>query len=221
MAGKYSPVDPVCLGVNRPAPNVPESIVGSAVVGGNADLMLEVSRLWIRPEDTVADVTYGRGVFWRRIPGMPTMRFDAKLGDDCRSLPLGDESLDVVVFDPPYRPTHGSVGFANTGVGKAYQVGVESLNTINDVLDLYREGIIEAERVLRPGGRVIVKCQDMSYGHRLHMVSMDVARIMEQSGLPVADHFILVNSGQISSTKWVRQERARRRHSVLWVGVKG
>ena len=221
MAGKYSPIDPVCLGVNRPAPNTPESVVGSVVVGNNADLMRSVADLWIRPDDVVADVTYGRGVFWRNIPGMPTFRFDANFGDDCRDLPLGDESVDVVVFDPPYRPTHGSTGMEKTGVGKAYRVGMESLNTINDILDLYRDGLIEAERILRPGGRVLVKCQDISYANRLHMVSMDVSRLMERAGLPMSDHFVLANSGQISSTKWQKQERARRRHSVLWVGVKG
>lgn len=52
---------------------------------------------------TIADVTYGSGVFWRNVPtGTYTLKpTDIADGVDCRKLPYEKESLDCVVLDPP------------------------------------------------------------------------------------------------------------------------
>jgi hypothetical protein len=173
--------------------------------------MASVAGLWICDGDQVADVTWGRGVFWKKLPGLPTFAHDLKTdGIDCRKLPYADGSLDVVVLDPPYRPTHGSKGFAGNGLAEAYQLGGNVLDSINDVSDLYGAALEE----------VLVKCQDLSYGHRLHLFSLDVLQLMVAAGFEFADQFILVNESRLSSGAWEKQERARRAHSVLWVGVR-
>lgn len=191
----------------------------SAVVGDNSDLMSAVAGLWIKSGDVIADVTFGRGVFWRKLQ-QPDYTHDlAADGVDCRKLPHDDESLDCVVIDPPYRPSHGSKGFDANEVYKAYGLG-NNLNTIDDVLNLYESAIQEAFRVLKAGGRVFVKCQDMSYANRLHLVTLDVLRFITESGFDLADQFILIGRANLSSPVWVKQERARRSHSVMWVGMK-
>lgn len=221
--GRYSPVAPMVLSSTFPAPNHNAHTAGAAVsgiVGDNTDLFVEVSKLWIVPGDIVLDVTWGRGVFWKSLPGLPTIRHDLQLdGIDCRHLPEADNSVDVLVFDPPYRPSHGSTLPEGHGLETAYALN-GSLDTINDVIQLYRDGIREAARVVKPGGRILVKCQDMSYGHRLHLVSLDILREILQAGFEFVDQFILVNQSQSRSGQWKTQERARRSHSVLWVGVK-
>ena len=223
MSAKYSPIDPVALGSKTPCPNPVShgSPVTSALVGNNAALFAQVARLWIADGDVVVDATYGRGAFWKELPGLPTHGYDLATGTDLRDLPHEDASVDVLVLDPPYRPTHGSKKFAGSNaLPRAYGLGEQKLDTINDVLDLYRGGMAEAYRVLRPGGRIMVKCQDISYGNRLHLVSLDVLRDMRGAGFEMADQFILVNTVRLPSSQWVTQERARRSHSVLWVGVK-
>jgi len=223
MRGRYSPENPIVLSTIESCPRSDSSSspVLSALAGNNADLMFEVSRLWILPEDRVLDVTYGRGAFWSRLPHLSVQKHDLALdGVDCRKLPEENFSVDVLVLDPPYRPTHGSQNFESNGLASAYQLGTQSLDTINDVLDLYTEALREAARVVKPGGRVLVKCQDMSYGHRLHLVSLDILRSMVAAGFDFADQFILLNQSRLTSSKWQKQERARRSHSVLWVGVK-
>jgi len=191
----------------------------SALAGTNAELMENVAKLWITEEDVIADVTYGRGVFWKNLRP-PDFCHDLN-GDgvDCRKLPHPDESIDCVVIDPPYRPGHGSQGFDSNGMSKAYGLG-GSLDTINDILDLYHDSIHEAKRVLKQGGRLMVKCQDLSYANKLHLVTLDILRFILEDGFDLADQFILVNTSNLASKKWNKQERARRSHSVLWVACK-
>lgn len=219
--GKFTPKNPVALGAAVSCPNASAHAdpVLSAMVGDNAALFTSVARLWIATGDVVVDVTYGKGVFWRALPGVLTHRFDLLTGVDLRALPLCDDSADVLVLDPPYRPTHGSKG-RRFGLADDFGLGTTALDTIDDVIGLYRDGIVEAGRVLRPGGRLLVKCQDLSYNHRLHLVSLDVLRLIVESGFEMADQFILINKTRMPSSVWVRQERARRSHSVLWVAVR-
>jgi len=186
--------------------------------------MEQIAALWIAPGDVVVDTTFGRGAFWKNLSDLPTHSHDIKDdGVDCRSLPYENGTVDVVVVDPPYRPTHGSKGFSTGGNGlaKAYQLGTSPLDSINDVIELYRGALTEAFRVARPStGRVLVKTQDLSYGHRLHLVSWDVLRVMTEVGFEFADQFILVNKHRLTSGAWKKQERARRSHSVMWIGIK-
>jgi hypothetical protein len=93
------------------------------------------------------------------------------------------------------------------------------LQTINDVLGFYEAGIAECARVLVPGGRLLVKCQDMTYNRRLHLVSLDVLRLMIAAGVDLADQLLLVNKSRMPQ-RTERQQRAHRAHSYLWVGVK-
>ena len=217
LRGKYSPDSPVAYGSPVPCPGKTTGVI-SVVAGSNAGLMEQVSRLWIVPGELVADITYGNGVFWKNLPGIKVQGSDIATGTDCRDLPYEDASYPVVVFDPPYQPMHGSPN-RSFGVGDSYRLGGTGLQTITDVLALYRDGMAEVARVLQPGGRALVKCQDMTYNHRLHLVSLDVLRIMNDAGLDLADQFILANRTRMPQ-QTRRQQRAHRGHSVLWVGVK-
>lgn len=215
--GRYAPLNPVCQGTDFRCPGEAlESTVGSLIVGSNADLMKAVCALWVAPGETVLDVTFGKGGFWKSDGAPPVVAHDIN-GDgvDFRSLPEQLGSQAVVAFDPPYRPTHG--GSPTDDHADRYGVGGPALDTINDVIALYRAGLEEAFRVLGANGRVLVKCQDMSYDHRLHLVSLDVMREMIAVGFDIADQFIL---GASSGARRGRQERANRRHSVLWVGIR-
>ncbi len=204
------------VGGRQAAPNIPDHSVLSALAGTNRELMREVAALWIRPEDVVLDATYGRGAFWDDGSELPTIKHDLALdGVDLRHLPERDSSVDVVVLDPPYRPTHGG---DSSGVYTAYRVHESGLDSISDVLDLYEAGIVEAHRVLRPGGRIMIKCADLSYSNRLHLVHVDLLRMMHEHGFELADHFVLVNSTRLAASS-DRQNRARRAHSYLLVGV--
>lgn len=218
IRGKYSPIDPVAYGAPSRCPNDNNGArVLSAVVGLNSDLMAEVARLWITGSDVVADVTYGEGAFWRKLPGIPVRKTDLATGVDCGALPCADRSVDVLVLDPPYQPRHGNPS-RQFGVGDTYRGAQSGLQTITDVLEVYQRGLKEAARVVRTGGRVLVKTQDLTYNHRLHLVHLDVLRLMVDAGFDLADMYVLLNKSRMPQPTR-RQERAHRSHSYLLVGV--
>lgn len=217
----YAPRQALARGGLVKAVNTPDSPVLSAVNGDNSDLLAEAAKLWIHPQDLIIDTTYGRGVFWRQL-AQPHIRHDIALdGVDCRALPEPDSVADVVVFDPPYRANHGGSLNAKGGMYLGYRLEASGLETINDVLDLYRDGIKEAFRVLVPGGRILVKCADLSYSSRLHLVHVDILQFLTLAGFELADMFLLANTARMPHNgKVIRQERARRSHSYLLVGAK-
>jgi Flp pilus assembly pilin Flp len=80
----------------------------TAVQGDNADLMERIAALYFKPGFRIADVTYGKGVFWRNID---TTQYDFHPSDlktcptaafDFRRLPYRSGTFDVVALDPPY-----------------------------------------------------------------------------------------------------------------------
>ena len=79
-------------------------VVLSAHLAGNADVFPQILALHVPKGSTVADVTWGKGVFWQDVPksAYKVLPSDLKTGVDCRALPYPSESVDCVVLDPPY-----------------------------------------------------------------------------------------------------------------------
>ena len=78
------------------------AFVFSAHVGDNDKCFAQLMALHVPDGATVADVTYGRGNFWKCVPHE---KYDVKATDladgvDCRNLPYGDATIDAVVLDP-------------------------------------------------------------------------------------------------------------------------
>lgn len=134
----------------------------STIQGNSYDVLPSILELYVQPWARILDCTYNKGVFWRKSCDSRPIRSDlGKFQDldvraDLAQLPFLDGSLDVVVLDPPY-------GNMSTVARTDHMEGPCALKTVRtptDVMNLYRDGIDEAELVLSPGGILIVKCQD-------------------------------------------------------------
>ncbi len=208
------------------------NLVLSAHVGTNADVFPHILALHVPEGSIVADVTYGKGVFWRNVPkGKYVVRIsDIADGTDCRDLPYETGSIDCVVLDPPYME-----GFfrkkksqkAGSGSHKAFQdhysngdEKVEGPKWHAAVLELYFSAGIEARRVLRDGGVLIVKCQDEVSANRQHLTHVEIINEYERMGFYTKDLFVVLRTNRPGVSRLKKQVHARKNHSYFLVFVK-
>jgi hypothetical protein len=200
-------------------------LVLSASLEGNDDIFPQILELYVRPGSVVADITYGKGVFWRNVsPGAYKLRAtDIQHGVDCRKLPYKNGELDCVVFDPPYMHTPGGTAHTSTHAPfeRHYRNNVSGNQTGSKyheaVLDLYRDGGREAYRTLKKKGVFIVKCQDEVCANRQRFTHVEIMGTYEQMGFVAEDFFVVVRSNRPGVSRMVRQVHARKNHSYFLV----
>jgi len=200
-------------------------LVMSAYHGTNDEVFPFVMSLYVSPGSTVADVTFGKGVFWRRIPQdiynlLPT---DISTGVDSRELPYKDGSIDCVVFDPPYMHTPGGTAHQNHQNYETYYRNndVSSNKKYHEaVLDLYFMSAKEAMRVLRIGGVYIVKCQDEVCANRQRLAHVEIINELATYGFTTEDLFVVVRHNRPGVSRILIQAHARKNHSYFLVFLK-
>jgi hypothetical protein len=184
--------------------------------GSNADLMADAARLHIPEGALVADVTWGHGVFWRKtdqthftllgsdldlavvrtaqpsanartqvtLCALPAPRL--LVADFC-ALPYRNQCLDVVVLDPPYMH-RGSLWTTNTHFYNNFLT--EGMSHQQILRERYCRGIMEAARVLKPGGRLLVKGKDEVEQGRLKSALLELHLAAERCGFRYEHPFI-------------------------------
>jgi len=207
-------------------------LICSAHVGKNEDVFPLVLRLHVPPGCTVADVTYGKGIFWKNVPkGTYRLRAsDLKTGVDCRELPYDASSVDCVVLDPPYmeglyRRSAGHLAGAGTYAAfrTTYSNGERTRGgpKYHDaVLDLYFRAGREAYRVLRDYGVLIVKCQDEVSANTQRFTHVEIINEYASYGFFAKDLFVVVRSNRPAVSRMKKQEHARKNHSYFLVFIK-
>ena len=221
-------------GRRRPAGVATSDLVVSAYVGTNAVIFPHVLGLHIAEGARIADVTYGKGVFWKNVD---TGRYeflpsDLATGTDCRNLPYSSNSLDAVVLDPPYMEGF----FRQNGTTKAgagshgafrdhYSNGDEAPRRSSGkwhaaVLDLYVEAGREAHRVLKVRGALIVKCQDEVSANRQNLTHVEIINAYADIGFYCKDLFVVVRPNRPGVSRLLRQVHARKNHSYFLVFLK-
>jgi len=211
---------------------VPLDLVLSAHVGQNAHVFADILRLHVPRGSKVADVTYGKGAFWKQVdPTLYTLlATDLKTGVDCRRLPYEDASIDAVVLDPPYMEgffRQTAEQLAGSGSHASFREHYASSATTTSgpryhaaVLSLYVEAAIEARRVLRNRGILIVKCQDEVSANQQHLTHVEIVNEYAAIGFHAKDLFVLVRTNRPGVSRLKKQVHARKNHSYFLVFVK-
>ncbi|MGQ0633734.1 MAG: DNA methyltransferase [Planctomycetaceae bacterium] len=200
-------------------------LVFSAYTGTNGDIFPHVLSLYIAPGGTIADVTYGKGVFWRRVPqgAYNVFATDLSTGVDCRDLPYSGGALDCVVFDPPYMHTPGGTAHVDHQNYEGYYRNNKAASEKKyheAVLDLYFSAAREAFRVLKTGGIYIVKCQDEVCANRQRLTHVEIINELSTIGFVVEDLFVVVRNGRPGVSRILTQAHARKNHSYFVVFLK-
>lgn len=198
-------------------------LIFSAYQGTNDEVFPHVLALHVPEGSLVADVTYGKGVFWKNVrPGAYDLRpTDLSTGVDCRKLPYGDGTIDCVVLDPPYMHTPGGTAHQNHQNYEQYYNNngiIHSTKKYHEaVLDLYFGGAQEAFRVLKPGGVLIVKCQDEVCSNRQRLTHVEIINELAEMGFEIDDLFVVVRKNRPGVSRVLRQVHARKNHSYFLV----
>ena len=205
-------------------------LILSAHMTGNSEVFAKILDLHVPIGSRVADVTYGKGVFWRKIdPGAYTVvPSDIATGTDCRNLPYENESFDCVVLDPPYME-----GFYRTN--KDARAGNGTYRPFSDfysngsegpkptakhqaaVFEMYVQSGREVSRVLRAGGIAIVKCQDAVSANKQWLTHIDIVNTYEEHGFYSRDVFVTVRKNKPAVSRILKQVHARKNHSYFIV----
>jgi len=194
----------------------PDDLIFTATVGDNATAFVDILELYAQEGYTIADVTYGKGRFWRKVD---TSRYnflpsDLKTDIDFRHLPYKENFCDIIVLDPPYRANHR--GRAIEGYDDAYNLNNSGLYLNSDVLNLYEEGMREAYRVIKPKGFLFLKCQDLIECSKQHWNHIELFSKALDLGFMAEDLFVVVNSNKPSAVMY-KQAHARKNHSFFWI----
>ena len=199
-------------------------LVLSAYLASNEQVFPRVLDLYVAPGSVVADVTYGKGVFWRQVAPdrYRVLASDLANGVDCRALPYEAGSVDCVVLDPPYMHSPGGTTHSNQNPFEAYYRNNGTGNRTSSkyheaVVELYVEGGREAFRVLRDLGVFIVKCQDEVCSNRQRFTHLELIREYESLGFVAEDLFVVVRNNRPGVSRTKKQVHARKNHSYFLV----
>jgi len=199
-------------------------LVFSALLGTNDELFPKILSLYVARGSTIADVTYGKGVFWKEVrkDQYRLLTTDIQNGVDCRSLPYANNSIDCVVLDPPYMHTPGGTAHVahqnyegyyrnnstTNGSGKKYHEAV---------LDLYFAAGDDAFRVLRSHGILIVKCADEVCANQQRLTHVEIIQDYTKKGFVIEDLFVLLRQNRPGVSRVIKQVHARKNHSYFLV----
>lgn len=191
----------------------------TARVGRNAGLFADVLKLYVPEGSRVLDMTFGKGLFWTETDASryALVSMDkylpAMVQADLRALPFRAEAFDAAVLDPPYGQ-HGKKMPIKASIAKVYNLAQGDAPTSwREVLTLYILGVVEATRMLRIGGVLIIKCQDQQESGRQHWIH---ARLLELAGYDSEDLFVLVQP-TTPAMRHDYQRHARKNHSYFIV----
>lgn len=203
--------------MSLPKTTKPQPVVTAKTYKNNGEFIKEVSKLYIKEGDRIADITYGRGIFWREIDlrkyrFFPSDKITHSRKFDFRNLPYKEKVFDIVVFDPPYVHSPGRRFRCNgTYQNSATTKGL----THRDIIDLYRAGLEEVRRILKPNGLLLVKCMDEIESNRQKWSHIEIFQIAQDIGFLGEDLFVYMQNS--TPTLQAIQKHARKNHSYLWV----
>jgi len=197
----------------------------SAYAGTSDEVFPVVISLYVDPGSVVADVTYGKGVFWKLVPlGLYDLKAtDISTGVDCRELPYADGSLDCVVFDPPFMHSPGGSAHAGHQLFEAnYRNNEASIDKSDHgaLLDLYFKASDEAFRVLKKHGVYIIKCQDETCSNTQRLTHVEIINELAKKQFVIEDLFVMVRHAKPGVSRVSEQLHARKRHSYFLVFLK-
>lgn len=177
------------------------------------------------PEGKIdCDPTYSKGNFYKNTGiAKPIYKFDIcpqttdTIKSDARNLPLEDNSLNCIMFDPPFLATTGksiSSNENNNYINKRFGV----FPSEKELHQFYIDAMKEFYRILKKDGILIFKCQDKISSSKQYLSHVFIINEAVKLGFYPKDLFILLAKNRIVADWQVKnQKNARKFHSYFIV----
>ena len=171
------------------------------------------------PNGFELDPTYSKGIFYKNIK-QPSYKFDLnpQMKDvkqaDCRKLPIKSNSINSIMFDPPF--CFGVHGKTKQNISAKRFTMFQDFDALKD---MYQNSLKEFYRILKSKGILIFKCQDYT-DSKTTMTHCFVYNWAIEQGFYAKDIFILLTNCRIYNPN-LKQRHSRKYHSYFWIFEKG
>lgn len=166
------------------------------------------------------DPTFSIGNFYKNGLVKPKYKFDLTpqlpevVQASSDNLPLESESVNVVMFDPPFVISGENYNDLKKGSG-IISKRFTAFKSWDELKNMYLGSLKEFARILKPDGIVIFKCQDIIVSAKNHFTHCWVMNEAVNIGYYPKDLFILLAKNRISDGR--EQQHGRKYHSYFWV----
>jgi len=166
------------------------------------------------------DPTYSTGNFYKNGLSKPKYRFDKEpqskevIKATSDNLPLENECINTIIFDPPFIISGGSYNEAKEGsciIAKRFTI----FESFDELKEMYSGSLKEFSRILKPEGIVIFKCQDTIASSIQYFSHVWVMYEAIKHGFYPKDLFILLAKARLIDGR--KQQHGRKFHCFFWV----
>ena len=187
------------------------------------EIIRNILRLHVPGGKIDCDLTFSTGGFYNGT-GIepPELRFDIEpqaegvVQADARHLPLENESITCMMFDPPFLATTGKS--LREGKGNIINRRFTVFPDEDSLFQFYRDTLSEAHRVLKRDGILIFKIQDKVSSGKQYWSHVFVMNEAVKAGFYPLDLFILLAKSRLIADWQVKnQKTARKFNSYFWV----
>jgi hypothetical protein len=136
-------------------------IVIKSVQNSDHDILMSIKKLYLNDDTFDLDPCFSKGIFYKNMKEPKILfdkipqRKDVKENDILNGLPLKDNSINSIIFDPPFMfGKHGKTD--ENKMAKRFSM----FNKWEDLELMYKKSLKEFYRVLKKNGILSFKCQD-------------------------------------------------------------
>ena len=196
----------------------------SSISYDQIEIIENILKLHTKDNTIDCDPTYSKGNFYKNGKiKEPKYKFDIKpqtedkIKADARNLPLDDNSVNCIMFDPPFLATTGKSITANDNnnfITKRFGVFPNE----KELHQFYIDSMKEFYRILKDDGILIFKCQDKISSSKQYLSHVFIINEAIKIGYYPKDMFILLAKTRIVANWQVKnQKNARKFHSYFLV----
>lgn len=186
------------------------------------EIIKNILELHCDGQDIECDPTYSKGVFYKNI-NKPKYKFDLfpqtedTIQSDCTNLPLEDNSINILMFDPPFVIGSGPSLTNNIEGQSIIQKRFSGFKSGEELWDFYKRSLIEFSRIINDDGTLIFKCQDVVGCGKQWLSHIYIIQEALKLGFYPKDLFVLNAKARLISGKIKKQQHARKYHSYFIV----